>query len=376
MKILRLIFIITFAVSPFVVGFLAFNQQNNVDMYAQYDEKIYVAIEAEGRVGVYDSSTRKLIKSIKLSDFQNGELIKYTAHNVQVAPNGEVVLVTGNVNRGNMDDKEDVREKISDGFYDKVFIIDPKTDSISQSIPIAIDSHLAHVVVDENATMAYVSSQEESKIYVVNLTDNKVTRVIDLAVDDKPHGMRLSVDDTRLYVALIGGKSIAEIYLSDYQVKKYSFDGAVIQTAVSPDNTYVFGSVYDTRKIAWVKIATGEQGYINLPSDAKGSVQLYATPDSKYLYAVNQGYYFDQPKGNNIYRIDISKKEVDQNIPTGDAPHGIVVDGKGEFVYVTNLLSDNMSVVDIATGKEVGRLHVGNMPNGISIWNKTLGGTR
>lgn len=376
MKILRLIFIITFAVSPFVVGFLAFNQQNNVDMYAQYDEKIYVAIEAEGRVGVYDSSTRKLIKSIKLSDFQNGELIKYTAHNVQVAPNGEVVLVTGNVNRGNMDDKEDVREKISDGLYDKVFIIDPKTDSISQSIPIAIDSHLAHVVIDENATMAYVSSQEESKIYVVNLTDNRVTRVIDLAVDDKPHGMRLSVDDTRLYVALIGGKSIAEIDLSDYQVKKYSFDGAVIQTAVSPDNTYVFGSVYDTRKIAWVKIATGEQGYINLPSDAKGSVQLYATPDSKYLYAVNQGYYFDQPKGNNIYRIDISKKEVDQNIPTGDAPHGIVVDGKGEFVYVTNLLSDNMSVVDIATGKEVGRLHVGNMPNGISIWNKTLGGTR
>lgn len=374
MKILRLILTLTLFVSPFVVGYYAFSQQNNVDTYTKYDEKIYVAIEAEGRVGVYDSATRKLVKSINLSDSQNGEFVKYTAHNVQVSPNGEFVLVTGNVNRGDMNDESD--EKNNDGLYDKVFIIDPKNDSVVYSIPVERDAHLAHVVVNTTGTQAYVSSQEKSKVYVIDLESNKITRTIDLADGDGPHGMRLSADDSKLYVALIGGKSITEVDLNNFQTKRFSFDGAVIQTAISFDGNYIFGSVYDTKKVAWIDTNTSEQGYIELPSDAKGSVQLYATPDSKYLYVVNQGYYFDQPKGNNIYRINIAEKQVDQNIPTGDAPHGVVVDGMGKFAYVTNLISDDMSIVDTYTGKEVARIRVGNMPNGISIWNKKLGGTR
>jgi DNA-binding beta-propeller fold protein YncE len=81
------------------------------------------------------------------------------------------------------------------------------------------------------------------------------------------------------------------------------------QTAVTPDGNYVFGSVYDTKKVAWINALTNEQGYIDLPEDAKGSVQLYATPDSNYLYVVNQGYYFEQPTGNTVYRIDIDQKK-------------------------------------------------------------------
>jgi YVTN family beta-propeller protein len=151
--------------------------------------------------------------------------------------------------------------------------------------------------------------------------------------------------------------------------------GATIQTAVTPDGTYVFGSVYDSKKVAWINTSTSEQGYIDLPEDAKGSVQLYATPDSEYLYVVNQGYYFEQPTGNTVYRIDIGQRRIDQIIPAGEAPHGIVVDKKGQFVYVTNLLSEDISIIETATNKEIARLKVGEMPNGISIWNKETGGT-
>lgn len=59
----------------------------------------------------------------------------------------------------------------------------------------------------------------------------------------------------------------------------------------------------------------------------------------------------------------------------GDAPHGVVVDKEGKFVYVTNLLSEDVSIFDTATNKEVARIKVGMMPNGISLWNKKMGGT-
>lgn len=376
MKKLPLIAAIGLALSPFIIGALVLSFQDNNLSSQNHDEKVYVAIEEEGRVGVIDTQSRKMIKSIDLSEVQNNKFVKYTAHNVQVAPNGKVVLVTANVERGVMGENgSEKADEISDGLLDKIFIIDPLTDTITGSLPIEIDSHLAHVVVNAEGTLAYTASQEKSKIYIIDLTNKKIMRTISLDEGSAPHGLRLSTDGTKLYIALIGGKAIAEVNLQDVSIKKYPLSGSVIQTAVTPDGNYIFGSVYETKKVAWINTKTDEQGYINLPEDAKGSVQLYVTPDSKYLYAVNQGYYFEQPTGNTVYRIDINQRKVDQIILAGDAPHGVVVDKAGKFVYVTNLLSKDISIIATATNKEIARLKVGEMPNGISIWNKETGGT-
>lgn len=376
MKKISLIAAIGLALSPFIVGALVLSFQDKNFSSQNFEEKVYVAIEEEGRVGVIDTQSRKMIKSIDLSEVQNNKFVKYTTHNVQVAPNGKVVLVTANVERGVMgENKSGNAEDISDGLFDKIFIIDPLTDTIIGSLPIEIDSHLAHVVVNAKGTFAYTASQEKSQIYIIDLTTQKIAKTISLEEGSDPHGLRLSTNDSKLYIALIGGKAIAEVNLQNDSIKKYPLSGSVIQTAVTPDGDYVFGSVYDTKKVAWINTQSDEQGYIDLPEDSQGSVQLYATPDSRYLYVVNQGYYFEQPTGNTVYRIDINQRKVDQIIPAGDAPHGIVVDKAGRFVYVTNLLSKDVSIIETSTNKEVARLKVGEMPNGISIWNKKMGGT-
>ncbi|MEK7627999.1 MAG: YncE family protein [Patescibacteria group bacterium] len=376
MKKLLLIAAIGLALSPFMISALVLNLDAANSSEEGYDEKVYVAIEAEGRVGVIDTASRKMIRSIDLSEVQNNTFVKYTTHNVQVAPDGRMVLATANVDRDVMGENKSAKaEDVSDGLFDKIFIIDPLSDTIVGSLPIEIDSHLAHVVVTNDGTLAYVASQVKDRLYIIDLRDKKIIKTISLDEGSAPHGLRLSTDNSKLYVALIGGKALAEIDLESYSVRKYPLSGAVIQTAVSPDGNYVFGSVYDTKKVAWINTLTNEQGYIDLPADAKGSVQLYPTPDSRYLYVVNQGYYFEQPTGNTVYRIDIERKKVDEIIPAGDAPHGIVVDKKGQFVYVTNLLSEDISIIETASSKEVARVKVGEMPNGVSIWHTQMGGT-
>ena len=375
MKKISFIAAIALALSPFIIAAFLFSSQSKVGGNQNYAEKVYVAIEEEGRVGVVDTASRKIIKSIDLSEVQNGRFVGYTTHNVQVAPNGKIVLVTANVKRGAMGESESSNEDVSDGLYDKIFFIDPLIDTVTGSLPIEIDSHLAHVVINDAGTFAYVVSQEKAKLYVVDLVNKKITNVTTLGEGSEPHGLRLSSDNLKLFVALIGGRAIAEVDLTDYSIREYPLSGAVIQTAVTSDGNYVFGSVYDTKKVAWINTLTNEQGYLGLPEDAKGSVQLYPTPDSKYLYVVNQGYYFDQPTGNTVYRINIEEKSVDRIITVGDAPHGIVVDKAGRFVYVTNLLSKDMSIIDTQSNKEVARIKIGEMPNGISIWNKDMSGT-
>jgi YVTN family beta-propeller protein len=173
----------------------------------------------------------------------------------------------------------------------------------------------------------------------------------------------------------MGKKSMASFETKTGKIQYFPLSGAAVQTAVTPDGQYAFATVYGTKKIAWINVNTNEQGYINLPDDAKGPIQLYPTPDSQYLYVADQGYYFEQSTGNEVYKVKISEKAVEQSIEVGLAPHGVVVDKAGTFVYVTNLLSEDVSIIDTSTNKEVARIPVGKMPNGISIWNKKEGGT-
>jgi len=127
--------------------------------------------------------------------------------------------------------------------------------------------------------------------------------------------------------------------------------------------------------VAGVQIKTGKQAYIDLPVEARGPVQLYPSPDSRFLYVADQGFYFDQPTSNKVYRINIADKKVDQTIIVGSAPHGIVIDTQGKYAYVSNLTGKNISVIDLSSGKEISQVSVGKTPNGISVWNNETGGT-
>ena len=54
----------------------------------------------------------------------------------------------------------------------------------------------------------------------------------------------------------------------------------------------------------------------------------------------------------------------------GIAPHGIVIAFNDQKIYVTNILSNDISVIDRASQMEEARIPVGKTPNGITYWKK------
>lgn len=340
-------------------------------------EKIYVALEGEGKVAVIDASTRQVLANIDLTKETPAGTVHFMAHNVQVAPDGQRVLVTANVEDAtHADGSMPSMDMPSASSPDELIVIDPKTDAITSRIPIDTDSHLAHVVVSTDGRTAYVTLQNMGVLDVVDIEKGRVVKKIDLGAKSGPHGLRLTPDGKVAIVALMGGKGLAFVDTEKGTVRTEKVPGSVVQTAVTQDGAYAFGSVYETKQIAWFSLTGNEKGLIDLPADAKGPVQLYSTPDSRYLFVADQGYYFDQPQGSSVYRIDVARKSVDQTISGGDAPHGMVVDKAGAFAYVTNLVGNDLSVIEIASGKEITRIPLGKMPNGVSIWSATKGGTQ
>lgn len=343
----------------------------------QVAEKLYVALEEDGAIAVIDTKDNSLLGKIDLSENKGGKTFTYSAHNVQVAPDGKSVWVTANFMGlgGHEEQTMTEGEDEDEVFPDQVVIIDPQKDTIKKRIEIGTDQHLAHVVVTKDGKRAYVTAQEPGLVYQVNGTSFTVDKQIPLEKDAQPHGLRLSGDDTFAYVALIGAKGIGILDTSTGKVSKLALAGNVVQTATIPNTPYVAASVYDTKQIAFYNPTAKELSYVSLPPEAEGPVQLYATPDGKYLYVADQGYYFGKPTSDYVYKIDVVQKQVVSKIQAGVAPHGTVVSSDGKRAYITNLLSGNVSLIDTSTDKEITKINVGKMPNGISLWSHQFGGT-
>mgnify|MGYP003394152150 FL=1 len=274
---------------------------------------------------------------------------------------------------GGHDEEEMESEKKT--IPDQLIVIDPRKDEIIKRIDIAQDQHLAHIVVTRDGKTAFATAQEPGSVYRINGETYKIDKTLPLAKDSQPHGLRLSSDDTKAYIALIGGKGIGVIDIKTNAIKIIPLAGSAVQTAVIPNSSYVAVSVYDTKQMAFYDSLTEEVSYIDLPFESEGAIQSYATPDGKYLYVADQGYYFGKPTSDYVYKIDVQNKKVVQSIQAGVAPHGVVVSPDGKRAYITNLLSDDISVIDTATDKELVKVKVGKMPNGISLWSHQFGGT-
>lgn len=342
----------------------------------QPNEKVYVAVEGESKIVAFDPKTRKIVSTIDLSVEHEGGKLPYAPHNVQVSSDMKTVWATANAGKhqdhaflsapsafahGNDDAGEEP---------DEVVVIDPQTDKIIKRVPVGIGLHLAHIVLTPDGKYAYVTAQTAGIIYKINTSTFAVEKEVAFPTDSEPHGIRISPNGSSAYIAMLKGKALGIIDLKTDAVAIVPLEGAAVQSGVTPDGKYAVASLYDTKKLAVYDVATRSISYIDLPQNAKGPIQMYATPDSKFIYLADQGYYFSQPSGNQVYKIELSTAKVVKEITAGNAPHGVVVSPDGKFVYVTNLLGGDVSIISTATDEEIGRIKVGKEPNGISIWIK------
>lgn len=362
------------------IGLLvSYGKQGNEKISLGVNEKIYVAVEGSGEIAVIDANTKQVLKRINLSEDKNGMVVHYMPHNVQVAGDNKSVWVTANV--GDKDMKMSFRiipraeaneghgdEVVTGNSNDEVIVIDPFSDVIVKRIELGQELHLSHVALTPDSLYAIVASQEKGIIYKINTATFEVEKSVATKKGDGPHGLRISPDGKTAYIAMLSGKSMGVLDITSFSLKDIPLSGAAVQTGVTPDGKYALASVYDAKNLAVYDIASAKLSYITLPKEAKGPVQIYPTPDSRFVYVADQGFYFDQPVGDTVYKIDLKEMKVVQTIKGGSAPHGVIVSRDGKFVYVTNLKSDDVSVIDTATEKEIAKIQVGNTPNGISLW--------
>jgi YVTN family beta-propeller protein len=294
---------------------------------------------------------------------------------------------------------------------DSVHIIDPSTNTVVGVIHGIEAGHGAGAAPDGNRI--YISDEAESTLDIIDAKTLAILKKVSLS--GHPNNMAVSKDGRRVYVGIIqepGGVDVIDT-ASMQRVKTIPTQGTIHNAYVTPDGKYVVAGSIAGATINVIDAATEQPAWTVKMDLGIRPMTFTWNPDgsTKWIFAQLTGFngfaVVDFATHKEIKRIqnpDLPPGK--QTVPEGSDPsHGMAVtaDGKtlvvcsrlnnylysyslpdlkllgsaelggkgagwvtltpdGKSAYVANPVTNDVSVVDVASMKEVARIPVGFVP--------------
>jgi YVTN family beta-propeller protein len=280
---------------------------------------------------------------------------------------------------------------------DSVSVIDTSAGTVIATIPVAKGPHGMSVTPD--GRRVYVSGEGSTNVSVIDTATDKVTQTIE--VGNTPHGLAMTPDGGLLLVGVYGEDRIAFVDTGTQKVVATAAVPKPHTIAVTPDGKLAYAASQQPGKFALVVVDMATRTAIR-------SVALEKTPRDLEFGYDGKGLYFTLAGVNAVQVLDPASDKIVAEIPTGASPHianvfrgapagTVVVQGPGElllfnpathaplrsvavgkqphwvaasgdgkFAYVTNEGSNDVTVVDLASG-QTKTVAVGNAPRKVVV---------
>jgi YVTN family beta-propeller protein len=294
---------------------------------------------------------------------------------------------------------------------DNVHVIDPVTNKVAGVITGIEASHGAGVAPD--GSRIYVSDEAESTLDIVDAKTFKVTNRIPLS--GHPNNMAVSRDGRRVYVGIIqepGGVDVIDTATLK-RVKTIPTKGTIHNAYVTPDGRYVVAGSIQGKTVNVIDAQTEQPAWTLEMDLGVRPIAFSSNPDgsTKWMFVQLTGFngfavvdFAGRKELNRIKNPDLPPGKA--TVPEGSDPsHGMAVtsDGKtlvvcsrlnhflyayslpdlkllggaelggkgagwvtltpdGKTAYVANPVTNDVSVIDVKSLKEVTRIPVGFVP--------------
>ena len=300
-------------------------------------------------------------------DLSSGDVTSVPAtivpHNVQVSPNGSLLLAVGMA--ANSDDAHGEEQahgamKSMEGGGELV-LFDPQDLAAGPMARIQVGMHPAHVITDIDGKRAFVTNAADDTLSVIDLASREVIASVDTG--DYPHGLRPSPDGRVVWVANVNSGNVSVIDISTLkEVSRIDVGTTPVQVGFIPDGSRAYVSLRDENRVAVIDTKT--QAVIATVEVGRGPIQLYATPDGRFVYVANQG--TEANPDDTVSVIDVAANSVTATIRAGRGAHGVTVSSDGKEVFVTNMFDGTVSVIDVASQTVLANIPVGEGASGIT----------
>lgn len=200
-----------------------------------------------------------------------------------------------------------------------------------------------------------VLNKDEASVSFIEADGGRCVNV--LPVGSHPHEVAITSDGAIAYVSNAMGNSISIIDTTamtetgriEHDEFQFPHD-----LKISPDGQKLYVAVTYAHKVFIYERPSHKLLKI-LPTGQRMSHMLSPTPDWKHLYVPNLG-------SNTLSLLNTETDEIEMHIGVGKKPEGVAVHPSGEFLYVANQDENNFYVLDTSHHGLLAKHPIGETP--------------
>jgi len=257
---------------------------------------------------------------------------------------------------------------------DSVMLIDPDTNKVVGEITGIEVNHGAAVAPD--GSRFYITNEAETTLDVADAKTLKVTKHIPLT--NHPNNLSVSKDGKRVYVAIVGGPGAVDVIdtASLTRVKSIRTEGGIHNTYVTPDGKFVIAGSIVGKKINVIDQKTEEIVWTLPMEEGVRPMAFETNPDGS-----TRRIFVELSNFNGFVTVDFATRKVVDKIPMpevaasekttvglqGSPCHGFAVTADGKTLAVVSKMNSRIYFVSLPDLKIVGETKVGHHPDWITL---------
>jgi len=323
---------------------------------AAQNYQVWVSNEKSGDVTVIDGSTLKVVGTVLAGKRPRGIHSSPDGKSVYVALSGTPIEAPPELDaagnpifkkgHGKDDDDDDDDKVVSDKSADGIGVLNVATRQLTGKIKVGSDPE--EFAVSPDGRKIYVSNEDVKTASIVDIASGKVEHII--LVGQEPEGVAMTPDGNRIYVTCETGGDILVVDAHTYKTLAHfnvpprprSVDFLSNGTVgFIPSESAGVLNIFDPATFKVTKTITLPQG--------TRPMRVRAGPDSAKVY-VSDG------RAGTVTVLDARSYAVENTVKVGKRPWGIVLSPDGKLLFSANGPSNDVSVVDLAQGKEIARV--------------------
>lgn len=290
--------------------------------------KLYVGLFGDNSIGVIDTSTNRMVKTIPIPTGPHGLVITPDGTTVYASSDGDAV----------------------------VSVISTSTDEVTSGIDVGMMPHGLAITPDGSRVL--VAGFGTDQIEAIDTRTNQIAWKTSVR---QPHNIAITPDGTTAYAASQAqdGPSLAVLDLATGTLSSsVPLDHTPRALTVSPDGEYVDFTQAGVDSLQVLGRDSNEL-IAQIPTGASPHHPLFSL-DGKLAIVVAQG-------PGELDLFDAGTDATRGVVKVGDMPHWIALGADGRVAYVSNEKSNSVSVVDLMSTTVTATIPVGSAPRKLAI---------